>query len=167
MMKRVLLVDDDELLLKALEAEFQEAGFEVLTATGQNELSIFSIDYAVIDLRLGSENGLDIIDRVRKGSPHCKIVVLTGYGSIPSAVEAMKRGAINFLTKPAQFKDILGALLGESTHLSDQFRRPSLSEAEYNYIEFLLHKNRGNISKTARELGMHRQSLQRKLKKKP
>jgi two-component system response regulator RegA len=90
---------------------------------------------------------------------------LSGYGSITTAVEAVKRGATDYLTKPASFELIEAALMGRRTKAGEDLKTPSLSEIEHEYIDFLLTKNQGNITKTAKELGLHRQSLQRKLKK--
>jgi two-component system response regulator RegA len=124
-----------------------------------------NLDYAILDLRLSGEFGLDAITIIKKKSPDCRIVILSGYGSITTAVEAVKRGAIDYLTKPASFELIESALLGTRKNVSEDLKTPSLSEVEHEYIDFLLTKNRGNITKTAKDLGLHRQSLQRKLKK--
>ncbi len=163
----VLILEDDESLAKSLAREFQDHGYTVeCFETISDFASSNSFDFAVIDLRLsGGGFGLNAIDPIRVKSPNCRIVILSGYGSISTAVEAVKRGAIDYLTKPASFKEIEAALLGKRLSQDPEFRTQSLSEVEHEHIDFVLTKNDGNISRTARELGLHRQSLQRKLKK--
>lgn len=166
----ILIVEDDTGLRNILTLEFQDYGFEVVAIKSIKDFMASSFDYALLDLKIEGESGLDLIASVLEQNASCKIVIYTGYGSIASAVEAVKLGAINYLSKPASFNEILKAFgLNESqseTH-EKAFLRPSLSLHEYEYIQFVLNENKGNISKTAKELGLHRQSLQRKLKKLP
>lgn len=165
MKRSVLLLDDDEKLALALRREFEDNDYEAIVATSIGVIPSRVYDFAVVDMRLRGEFGFDAIDRIKEFSPECRIVVLTGYGSISTAVEAVKRGAIDYLTKPAGFQAIEAALLGQRTSPEPEFKPPSLSQVEHDYIDFVLTKNEGNISKTAKDLGLHRQSLQRKLKK--
>lgn len=166
-MKRILLLDDDDRLLKSLAAEFKDNGYHVSAYLHVKEVDFKSIyDFAVIDLRLSyGDLGLDLIPRILAKSPACRIVILTGYGGINSAVEAIKKGATDFLSKPATFKEIESCLMGKKFDTDCELKRKSLAQVEGDYIDFVLNKNQGNISKTAKDLGLHRQSLQRKLKK--
>lgn len=167
MKKTLLILEDDQRLANSLKRDFEDHEYRVTLVERLSDISQSShLDFAIIDLRLADgEFGLDAIDLIKKIAPNCRIVVLSGYGSIATAVEAVKRGAIDYLTKPAGFKDIEAALLGKRATESADFKRPSLSEVQHEYIDFVLTKNNGNISKTAKDLGLHRQSLQRKLKK--
>lgn len=163
----VLILEDDIGLSKSLSREFTDHGYSVDCCETISQVEVSRpFDFAVIDLRLsGGGFGLNVIEPLRTNSPNCRIVVLSGYGSISTAVEAVKRGAIDYLTKPASFREIESALLGKKLVSDPEFRTQSLSEVEHDHIDFVLTKNEGNISRTARELGLHRQSLQRKLKK--
>lgn len=164
--KRVLILEDDQRLALTLKRDFEDHGYNVSWAESISEIPSEIFDYAVIDMRLsGGELGLDSITKIKEFNSEAKIVVLSGYGSITTAVEAVKRGATDYLTKPASFVEIEAALQGQKITSEQGFRRRSLSEVEHEYIDFVLTKNDGNISRTARDLGMHRQSLQRKLKK--
>jgi two-component system response regulator RegA len=167
MKKHVLLLEDDLALARGLKRDFEERDYKVTTATRIRDIPkdlVFS--HAVVDLRLsGGESGLDGISHLLISSPGIKIAVLSGYGSITTAVEALKRGAVDYLTKPVSFSEIEQALNETRVKPESDFKRRSLSEVENEYIDFVLTKNAGNISKTAKDLGLHRQSLQRKLKK--
>lgn len=167
MKKKVLLLEDDPRLAKSLKQDFEDHGYDVIWVSAVSEVPIDSrITDAVIDLRLSNGDfGLDAIAKIKSGSPAARIIVLSGYGSITTAVEAVKRGAIDYLTKPASFLEIEKALHGQRVIQNNDFNRRSLSEVEHEYIDFVLTKNDGNISQTAKDLGLHRQSLQRKLKK--
>lgn len=165
MRKTVLILDDDISLAKVLAREFQDHGYEPTTAHSLSEIPTKAFDCAVIDLRLSGEFGLEAINILKTNFSGCKIVVLSGYGSITTAVEAVKLGAVDYLTKPASFNLIEAALQERLKKPEPEFKPQSLSEVEHEHIEFVLTKNQGNISKTAKDLGLHRQSLQRKLKK--
>lgn len=166
MNKKVLIVEDDLSLAQILSKEFSDNGYDVLLATKLAEINHDTFDFAVVDLRLKGEFGLNIIPIIKERSPKCRIVVLTGYGSVTTAVEAVKLGASEYLTKPVSFDQLHQALLGKTTPVDESdLQRPSLSQMEHEYIDYVLTKNKGNISKTAKALGLHRQSLQRKLKK--
>lgn len=167
MSKRILIVEDDVLLSKSLTREFEDHGYIVETAAAVSQIKLQdNLDFAIVDLRLShGEFGLNAIEIILEHSPLCRIVILSGYGSIATAVEAVKKGAVDYMTKPASFKDIEAALLGTRSAPNSPLKVQSLSEVEHEHIDFILTKNEGNISKTAKELGLHRQSLQRKLKK--
>jgi two-component system response regulator RegA len=122
------------------------------------------LDFALVDLRLRQDSGLDLVEQIRAKFPECRIVVLTGYGSIPTAVEAMKRGAVHYLTKPARIEEIERALWGNGQEVGDA-PVETLAQHERDFIESVLLQSSGNISVAAKRLGIHRQSLQRKLRK--
>ncbi len=165
--KRILVLEDDSQLANSLQCDFEDHEYTVTLASRLSEIpSQQNFTHAVVDMRLSNgEMGLDAIEQILKTSPQCRIVVLSGYGSIVTAVEAVKRGAVDYLTKPARFEEIEKALNGQRVIPEAEFKRRSLSEVEHEYIDFVLTKNEGNISQTAKDLGLHRQSLQRKLKK--
>ena len=168
---RLLILEDNERFAEALAAEFRDRSYEVLTARNLVELSQISgtpIQFAIVDLRLRGDDGLDAIAIIKEKSPDAKIVVLTGYGSIATAVQATKRGADNYLTKPVDIENIehaFGVGNGAEPEASVREEYPSLARHEREYIEYVLAECGGNISKAARRLGLHRQSLQRKLRK--
>ncbi len=124
--------------------------------------------YAIVDLRLRQDSGLDVIQEIKSRSPDTHIVVLTGYGSIATAVQATKLGAAHYLTKPVDIDEVERSLHTEEL-ANDEVPIPtefqSLYRHEREYIEFVLAECGGNISQAARRLGLHRQSLQRKLRK--
>jgi two-component system response regulator RegA len=169
--QKVLIVEDDHGLLKVLTSDFKDRGFEVCAVNEIGGIPEGKFDYAVIDLRLNGESGLSVIHKLKEFNEGIKIVILTGFGSIATAIEAIKLGASDYLTKPAHFEQILSALENgaqvDVDHNIINEKRLSLSRNEYEYINYVLEQNKGNISQTAKELGLHRQSLQRKLKKNP
>lgn len=165
---KLLILDDDKNLRQALAEDFIEKGYEVFQADSIKEIKTKHFDYAILDLRLSGEMGISAIKDLKEVNPNCKIVILTGYGSVASAVEAIKDGAVNYLHKPASSDLIESALrdeLKENIHQVESVT--TLNQHEHEYIEFVLAQNNGNITKTAKQLGLHRQSLQRKLKKFP
>lgn len=164
----LLLAEDDERLGESLLLEFQDRDYGVSWIRSIGEFEIFEgekLDFALVDLRLKQDSGLDLIERIAKRFPSCRIVVLTGYGSIPTAVEAMKRGASHYLTKPAQIEEIERALWGEAAVSAGEAPVETLAQHERDFIESILLQSEGNISVAAKRLGIHRQSLQRKLRK--
>lgn len=166
MNNELLLVDDDKFFLDTLGEELTCEGFYVDKHESFSTIVKKSYNYAVIDLRLKGDYGINLIPELIESNPHCRIVILSGYTSISSAVKAMKLGAINYLTKPVSVKMLISALRNNAEEEQPEFGGlPSLSLNEHEYIEFVLSQNDGNISKTAKVLGLHRQSLQRKLKK--
>lgn len=170
---RLLIVEDDKNFLETLRLEFEDRGYEVLVAhslSDLNRLKEANFKFAILDLRVGPDNGLQILGRVKELSPDCRTVLLTGYGSIATAVQAMKLGACNYLTKPVSIEILEKALwmdLSEDSPPEDSDSRTSLARHEREYIEYVLNQCGGNITKAATWLGVHRQSLQRKLRKYP
>ena len=164
---RLLLLDDEVSFRKALAEDFQERSYAVTEAGAIAEIQGLPFDLAVVDLRLLGENGLQALGEIKKSNPDCRIVVLTGYGSVATAVEAMKLGATNYLQKPVSTDVIEAAFHPEFKPEDKTEGLKTLNEHEHEYIEFVLTKNQGNITQTAKQLGLHRQSLQRKLKKYP
>lgn len=170
---RILIAEDDTSFRDTLAVEFQERDYDVTTIASLNDFDCLlnkAFDFAVIDLKLGTDSGLELIERLHRVSPVTTSVVLTGYSSIATAVKAIKLGATNYLTKPVSLDDIEAALLGEAAAEeieSDDYQAPSLARHEWEYIEYVLARCDGNITRAARELGIHRQSLQRKLRKYP
>lgn len=169
--KRVLIAEDDAGFRETLALEFEDLGYDVSVAASCEEFGAFprhDFDYAVVDLKLGADNGLRIVESLSRAGGHCRTVVLTGYGSIATAVQATKLGAVDYLMKPASTTRILAALMeSEETSAFDEVdAQPlSLARVEREHIESVIASCNGNISLAASQLGLHRQSLQRKLRK--
>lgn len=170
---RLLLVDDDDIFLSVLSRAMAKRGFEVLSSgsicDALEQASELMPTMAVVDLKLEKESGLDLIPRLLEISPEMNIIVLTGYSSIATAVTAIKRGAADYLSKPVTASDVARALSGErrNNDLPEDFSPMSVERVEWEHIQKVLKENHGNISATARSLGMYRRTLQRKLAKKP
>lgn len=166
----LLLVEDDADFRATLTLEFGEKGYAVAEAASlievQSQLEHISFRFAVVDLRLQGEWGLDVVNAIHTQQSQCRIVVLTGYGSISTAVEAIKRGAVNYLTKPVSLERLEKALWVEMPPDQTEPDEPieSLERHEREYLEYVLARCGGNISQAARWLNIHRQSLQRKLR---
>ncbi len=162
---RLLLVDDDGIYRSRLAKALRRQGAEVTEAEGPEEayekIQAGAFEGAVMDLRMPGGSGLDLVARLFQRDRGLRVVVLTGYGSIPIAVEAMRRGAIHVLQKPATAQEILAALQGEASSPAED--TPSLDRVEWEHLQRVLADCEGNISEAARRLGMHRRSLQRKL----
>ena len=171
----ILIVDDDEPFRRRLARAFEDRGYDVATAGNHDEAveqaRIDSPEMAVIDLRMPGKSGLELLQALRSIDPATKIVVLTGYGSIATAIDAVRLGATHYLPKPADADDIVAAFArGESPPLEPpepDYQAPSLARAEWEHINRVLSDCGGNISEAARRLGIHRRSLQRKLQKYP
>lgn len=169
----LLLVDDDETLRDVLARALTKRGFAVQTA--QDVASAMQVaqheapEYAVVDLNMPGPSGLVLVEQLKQLDPHTRIVVLTGYASIATAVEAIKLGATHYLTKPADADEIVEALHRDNGDASLPVgeQRLSVDRLEWEYIQKTLNEHNGNISATARALGMHRRTLQRKLFKRP
>lgn len=168
-----LIVDDDEVFADVLGRALKRRGFSIAIANNEEDAIACSRENqpknVVLDLKLGQTSGLHLIPRILSCSPQSKIVVLTGYSSIPTTVEAIKLGASNYLCKPVTATEIIEAF--EETvgnpDIGIADSPPSVDRLEWEHIQKVLADNAGNISATARALGMHRRTLQRKLQKKP
>jgi two-component system response regulator RegA len=169
----VLLVDDDAVFRNRLARALEARGFEVRVAANYDEAVALartdSPEKAVVDLRMPQRSGLELVKALQEIDATTRVVVLTGYGSIATAVDAIRLGATNYLAKPADADDILNAFArGEAPPLTaarPDYDPPSLARAEWEHIHRVLSDCSGNISEAARRLGLHRRSLQRKLNK--
>ncbi len=170
---RMLLVDDDATFCMVLKMAMEKRGFDVFVAhdleSGIDLAEKAEPEYAVIDLRIGYESGLSLVKRLVELDDHTRIVMLTGFASIATAVEAIKLGAIHYLTKPADADEIVAALHknegDESVEIKD--KPLSIKRLEWEHLQKVLVEHDNNISAAARALGMHRRTLQRKLEKRP
>ena len=173
MNKPMLIVDDDEIFCEVLASALQNQGFT--TKHSHNLQQTYEIiqtwqpKYAVVDLRIGKESGLKVCEMLLKELPTIRIVVLTGFASIATAVEAIKLGVIQYLTKPTDVETILAALMqdGADTEVEISNTPLPVKRLEWEHLQKVLLENGGNISRTAKKLNMHRRTLQRKLMKKP
>lgn len=171
----LLIVDDDAIFRSRLSRAFRDRGIQVAEADCRLEAlraaKAIIPSHAVLDLRLEHEFGMDILGDLLAISASMQIVVLTGYGTITTAVEALKRGACNYLTKPADVNDILNAyeLAEQPARASKEqiAKVPQLAQVEWDYIQRVIRDHDGNISRASQALGLHRRTLQRKLSKRP
>jgi len=169
----ILLVDDDPAFVQVLGKAMGRRGFDVVTASGIGDAVAVArnakTDMAVVGLQLEKESGLDLIPLLIDINPEINIIVLTGYSSIATAVTAIKLGASEYLSKPVTASDVVKALPGEwrGDDKPEDFSPMSVERVEWEHIQKVLKENDGNISATARSLGMYRRTLQRKLAKKP
>ena len=173
--RSVLVVDDDDVFRQRLVRAFRERGDDSRgAADAPSALALAredSPEYAVVDLRMPGPSGLELLKGLREIDPTTRLVMLTGYGSIATAVEAVKLGAAHYLTKPADLDDLLAAFdrfdlpPGEAPPAPTEV--PSLARIEWEHINRVLTDCGGNVSQAARLLGLHRRSLQRKLSKYP
>ena len=169
----LLVVDDDATFCRVLAAALEKRGFAVRTAHDVEQAYDIARqeppEFVVLDLKMPGESGLALVQRLKQLDDHTRIVVLTGYASVATAVEAIKLGATHYLTKPADADEIVQAFWQQDGNadipVGDQ--RPSVDRLEWEYIQRVLNECDGNISATARTLGMHRRTLQRKLQKRP
>ncbi len=168
----MLVVDDDDRLRERLTAALADRGYETFSAANHDAAIELArrrvIDRAVIDLRMPGRHGLVVLQDLLALRPETEVVVLTGYGSIATAVEAIRLGARNYLTKPAHADQILAAFdLDPDATASPAFEIPTLAKLEREHIERVLRECGGNVSMAARALGVHRRTLQYKLAKFP
>jgi two-component system, response regulator RegA len=168
--RSLLLVDDDEPFVKRLAKAMEKRGFLPETAESVAEGKAIAMTrppaYAVVDLRLEDGNGLDVVETLRERRPDCRIVVLTGYGAIATAVAAVKIGATDYLSKPADAHDITSALLSRGEALPPPPDNPmSADRVRWEHIQRVYELCDRNVSETARRLNMHRRTLQRILAK--
>ncbi len=170
---RFLIVDDDVTFCEVLERALVRRGHSVEMAHNAEQalqrVTQFQPTHAIIDLKLGEDSGLHLIKPFLEANREIKALVLTGYGSIPTAVQAIKEGAVNYLAKPADVEGILAAFEKTEGARAIESETPamSLKRMEWEHIQRMLEEHGGNISATARSLGMHRRTLQRKLQKRP
>lgn len=169
----ILLVDDDETFSMVLNNAIKRRGHIVVSALNSADAMILATQhkptYAIVDLRIGDESGLELVKDLVQAVPDINIVMLTGYASIATAVQAIKLGAKHYLTKPADADEIIASFINESSKESIKPAEHPLSprRLEWEHLQKVLMDNDGNVSATARALGMHRRTLQRKLQKKP
>lgn len=165
-----LLIDDDAVYARVLQRSLQRRGLQVRIAHDAAEalalVAAEAPDFALVDLKIGASSGLDLIAPLRAARADMQIVLVTGYASVATAVEAIKRGADNYLPKPVTAEALLRALQDEPA-VDEVDTMTPLSRLEWEHIQQALHECGGNISAAARLLGMHRRSLQRKLAKRP
>jgi len=170
---RLLLVDDDETFCTVLKPALEKRNFEVIIAndikTGFELAEKNEPEYAVIDLRIGLQSGLEMVEKLISLDGNTRIIMLTGFASIATAVEAIKLGAIHYLTKPANADEIVNALHKNNGDSSVEINENPLSvkRLEWEHLQKVLMQHDGNISAAARALNMHRRTLQRKLEKRP
>lgn len=168
--RTLLLVDDDESFVKRLAKAMEKRGFLPETAesvaAGKAMAMARPPAYAVVDLRLEDGNGLDVVEVLRDRRPDCRIVVLTGYGAIATAVAAVKIGATDYLSKPADANEVTHALLSRGETLPQPPDNPmSADRVRWEHIQRVYEMCDRNVSETARRLNMHRRTLQRILAK--
>ena len=166
----ILLVDDDEPFLKRLGRAMEKRGFTVemagSVAAGKAIATVRPPKYAVVELRLEDGNGLEVVEVIRSKRPESRIVILTGYGAITTAVAAVKIGAIDYLAKPADANDVTSALLAHDDDRPPAPQNPmSADRVRWEHIQRVYELCDRNVSETARRLNMHRRTLQRILAK--
>lgn len=164
-----LLVDDDAAFLDVLQRALSRQSIQVTRAYSQHEaleaLHAHRFRKCVLDLNLAGESGLQLLPELLALQPDMEILVLTGYGSIATAVEAMRRGAVNYLCKPVTVHQLINGFEALATIPELRPEPPSVEEMEWEHIQRVLNEHEGNVSATARALHMHRRTLQRKLQK--
>lgn len=173
MNKKMLYLEDDQVLASVTKRSLIKRQFDVDHIYDMDEFyrisNLNEYSYALLDLKVGDEVSIPCIETLVSANPEMKILILTGYASIPTAVKAIKLGATNYLAKPATVDQVLAAFDEQNT-TPDEPALPdkiSLRRIEWEHIQKILDENDGNISATARQLNMHRRTLQRKLAKKP
>lgn len=170
---RFLIVDDDPVFSRVLARSLTRRGYSTRVAESAEEALPLAREFkphlVTLDLKMEGETGLLFLPRLLEIQTDCKVVILTGYSSIATAVEAIKLGAVNYLCKPADTDEILVALEQEEGNPEQAIaEKPmSVNRLTWEHIQKVLNENDGNISATARQLGMHRRTLQRKLQKRP
>ena len=168
--KSLLLVDDDNPFRERLARAMEKKGFEVIQAEGVKK-GIDAVKskkpaFAVVDLRLNDGNGLEVVKEIQKSNEKSRIVMLTGYGNIPTAVSAIKQGAIDYMSKPADADDVEKALLADPNKKAEPPENPmSADRVKWEHIHRVFELCNRNVSETARRLKMHRRTLQRILSK--
>jgi len=170
---RLLLVDDDETFCNVLQAALEKRNYEVIVANDLKQgialAEQYLPEYAVIDLRIGYSSGLELVKKLVSLDDNTQIVMLTGFASIATAVEAIKLGATHYLTKPANADEIVEAFRKDEGDSSVSISESpiSIKRLEWEHLQKVLMQHDNNISAAARAMNMHRRTLQRKLDKKP
>lgn len=173
---KLLLVEDDITFANTLKRRLEKNGFDCLHADNNNDALLgchhHKPDYVLLDMKLHHESGLSLINPIRQLRPKARIILLTGFASIATAVDAIKQGADDYLTKPVDTKTLLAALKNSKATaienvVQNQAKVLSAEQVEWEHIQQVLKFNDGNVSATARQLAMHRRTLQRKLQKRP
>jgi two-component system, response regulator RegA len=168
--RSLLIVEDDKPFLERLARAMETRGFAVTAcesvADGLNQIAKAAPAFAVVDLRLGDGNGLDVVSALKRKRPEARAIVLTGYGNIATAVTAVKLGAVDYLSKPADADDVVSALLASGNQKSELPSNPmSADRVRWEHIQRIYEMCNRNVSETARRLNMHRRTLQRILAK--
>jgi two-component system response regulator RegA len=168
--KTLLIVEDDKPFLQRLASAMQSRGFAVTTAEsvseGLQQVESAAPAFAVVDMRLGDGNGLDVISALKRSRPEARAIILTGYGNIATAVNAVKIGAVDYLAKPVDADDVVSALLSREDRKIDPPSNPmSADRVRWEHIQRIYELCGRNVSETARRLNMHRRTLQRILAK--
>tara|TARA_B100001027_G_scaffold216750_1_gene194100 strand:+ start:1520 stop:2083 length:564 start_codon:yes stop_codon:yes gene_type:complete len=168
--KTLLLVDDDNPFRERLARAMEKKGFEVIQAEGVKKgidaVKTKKPAFAVVDLRLNDGNGLEVVREIQSSNENSRIVMLTGYGNIPTAVSAIKQGAIDYMSKPADADDVEKALLADPNKKAEPPENPmSADRVKWEHIHRVFELCNRNVSETARRLKMHRRTLQRILSK--
>lgn len=165
-----LLIDDDSAFLQVLQRSLHRQGIDAICVNSCSEAkqrinNDTQLKRCVLDLNLGGESGLQLLPELLAAQPDLEILVLTGYGSIATAVEAMRRGAVNYLCKPVSANQLIAGFGPVSSLPGLRPEPPSVEEVAWEHIQRVLNEHEGNVSATARALNMHRRTLQRKLQK--
>lgn len=168
--RSVLIVEDDHSFLQRLAKALESRGFTVATAesvaAGLLQVEQAAPAFAVVDMRLGDGNGLDVISALKRRRPEARGIILTGYGNIATAVNAVKLGAVDYLAKPVDADDVVAALLAQDNTKIEPPENPmSADRVRWEHIQRIYEMCGRNVSETARRLNMHRRTLQRILAK--
>ncbi len=168
--KSLLIVDDDNPFRDRLARAMEKKGFTVFQAESVKKGIDFAIsskpEFGVVDLRLNDGNGIEVVREIQKTNPNSRVIMLTGYGNIPTAVSAIKQGAIDYLSKPADADDVERALLADPNKKAEPPENPmSADRVKWEHIHRVFELCNRNVSETARRLKMHRRTLQRILSK--
>jgi two-component system response regulator RegA len=168
--RTLLIVEDDKPFLQRLASAMQARGFTVITAEsvaeGLGHVEHAAPAFAVVDMRLGDGNGLDVIAALKRRRPEARAIILTGYGNIATAVNAVKLGAVDYLAKPVDADDVVAALLAQGNSKIEPPANPmSADRVRWEHIQRIYELCSRNVSETARRLNMHRRTLQRILAK--
>ena len=168
--RSLLIVEDDKPFLERLSRAMETRGFAVTScdsvADGLSQIAKAAPAFAVVDLRLGDGNGIDLVSALKRKRPEARAIILTGYGNIATAVTAVKLGAVDYLSKPADADDVVSALLALGNQKSELPNNPmSADRVRWEHIQRIYEMCNRNVSETARRLNMHRRTLQRILAK--